>query len=163
MLHRATLMRFRYDRGHPKHRVSTTFCRIWPILRSEWGSGGRGFKSHRPDSQTQSRAMPALCVCGRAAGILSSPLACGSWHPFQIPPSRLGKTIRISHLESERKRVSAHFLYWCANSVRTSREGCFRCIFVGSVRRTGWRPLTEVLVIVASRIKAPRQPHQMSQ
>jgi hypothetical protein len=36
----------------------------------------------------------------------------GSW--VQIPPSRLGKTVVINHLENERKRVSAHFLRWCS-------------------------------------------------
>jgi hypothetical protein len=39
----------------------------------------------------------------------------------QIPPSRLRKTIRINNLENERKRVSAHFLLWCANSVHVAR------------------------------------------
>jgi hypothetical protein len=59
-----------------------------PGSAPEWGSGGRGFESRRPDSET--RAQVARVFSCRSAGPRSSPLACGLWLSGRIPPSRLG-------------------------------------------------------------------------
>src|SRR5882762_846176 len=48
----------------------------------EWGSGGRGFKSRRPDSNGEPKGSPFFVGPG---GLLPPPLACGSRHSRSNP------------------------------------------------------------------------------
>ena len=87
----AVLPQFRYDRGRAKHRVNTTFRRIWPIAQPDYGSGGWEFESLRAYFSTTPAAQgaPESTGTGECNGRENILLPPGVEGPVQLAPVAL--------------------------------------------------------------------------